>query len=364
MKNSQKQEKETPKSWAEALGGPKAQPKNMLDVTTPAKEMKKRGLVNQGNTCFQNVIMQSVLACPPFLNLLAEVSNKMRGEQEDALEFLEFFLEYLHTEYEKSGLELPESCEKQTKRSAVTAAKQQSGTDAALENAQAFDDGWAEVGKKGKSRVNGLAKPLSTPITVQDMIRKAFDVEVIEDANQDQWFRYDDEHVTSISEATALSETAYLLFYIRTNKRPPPPAPTPPSPSSSFIKAKGSSGSKNTKYTHGVPASKLERVGPEGYWLDTLLFERPGGKDIQLDLCFDYQNNVKLYPEFQKFFRTTQAPLLVIWGKNDEFFVPAGAEAFKRDNPKAIVELLDTGHFALETDVEYIAQRIRQVLGL
>ncbi|KAG7388093.1 hypothetical protein PHYPSEUDO_013053 [Phytophthora pseudosyringae] len=116
------------------------------------------------------------------------------------------------------------------------------------------------------------------------------------------------------------------------------------------------------QYTHGVPASKLERIGPETYWLDTLLFERAGGKDIQLDLCYDYQNNMTLYPEFQKFFRATQVPSLVIWGKHDEFFVPAGAEAFKRDNPKAVVELLDAGHFALETDVEFIAQRIREVL--
>ncbi|KAG7395286.1 Ubiquitin carboxyl-terminal hydrolase 10 [Phytophthora boehmeriae] len=507
------------KSWAEALGAPKPKPTAPwgaatagangeqatkaqesakpltfeeaiqetllgLEVAAPAKEMKKRGLVNQGNTCFQNVIMQSVLACPPFLNLLEEISTicaptpellattstfkawrhmvaftrefeeptlaqlqlqaanggrndmqgkipkairisgyfmdvlsafqKMRGEQEDALEFLEFFLEYLHSEYEKSGLELPASCEKQTKRSASirTGKDQAAGADAAFESA--FDDEWAEVGKRGKSSVlrqnpvdtirspinwlfkgalrselkmngkkqssitvepfhclhlnldyeaqdssfvtgtNGMTKPLSTPITIEEMIRKSFAIEVIEDANQiptmkkfttveslpvvltlsvkrftyhpeqgpvklqqfvkyppflefptqfmsptcraengmdvpgvasgsgpgfstppmyelfavvshlgkfvvgghytcvcrdnkDQWFRYDDEHVTSISEATALAENAYLLLYIRTNKRPPPVVPTPPSPGSAFIKA----GNSRNKVSNG-----------------------------------------------------------------------------------------------------------------
>ncbi|RUA28485.1 MAG: alpha/beta hydrolase, partial [Bacteroidetes bacterium] len=91
--------------------------------------------------------------------------------------------------------------------------------------------------------------------------------------------------------------------------------------------------------------------------------EREGNKEIQLDLFLDYQNNLKIYPKFQQFFRDTQIPSLIIWGKHDPFFIPPGAEAYKRDNPNAVVELLDTGHFALETHVGYIAQRIREVIG-
>lgn len=115
------------------------------------------------------------------------------------------------------------------------------------------------------------------------------------------------------------------------------------------------------QYVEGV--SNPDDIAPEAYFLDALLLERPGNKDIQLDLFYDYQNNLTLYPAFQQFFRDTKVPTLAIWGKGDPFFIPPGAEAFKRDNPDAVVELLDTGHFALETHVEHIAHRIVEVLG-
>lgn len=115
------------------------------------------------------------------------------------------------------------------------------------------------------------------------------------------------------------------------------------------------------QYLHGVSDETL--VAPEGYMLDTLLMERPGNKAIQLDLFLDYANNLTRYPAFQQFFREKQLPTLVIWGQHDPFFIPPGAQAYLRDNPQAQVELLDTGHFALETHAAYIAQRIRQVIG-
>lgn len=115
------------------------------------------------------------------------------------------------------------------------------------------------------------------------------------------------------------------------------------------------------QYEEGVPHPEL--IAPESYTLDALLMERPGNKDIQLDLFYDYRNNLALYPAFQQFFRDTQLPTLVIWGKGDPFFIPPGAQAYARDNPNAIVELLDTGHFALETHVRHIAGRIIDVLG-
>jgi pimeloyl-ACP methyl ester carboxylesterase len=115
------------------------------------------------------------------------------------------------------------------------------------------------------------------------------------------------------------------------------------------------------QYTHGVaqPAS----VPPESYTLDAALLERPGNKDIQLDLFLDYASNVRIYPAFQDYFRKAQPPLLAIWGKNDPFFLPAGAEAFRRDLPAARVELLDTGHFALETHVVEVADVMKEFLA-
>jgi pimeloyl-ACP methyl ester carboxylesterase len=104
-------------------------------------------------------------------------------------------------------------------------------------------------------------------------------------------------------------------------------------------------------------------VAPESYELDSALLARPGNDEIQLDLFLDYASNVALYPKFQEFFRSVQTPLLAVWGKNDPFFLPPGAEAFKRDNPGAEVRFYDTGHFALETNHREIADAIRDFLG-
>ena len=115
------------------------------------------------------------------------------------------------------------------------------------------------------------------------------------------------------------------------------------------------------QYEHGV--ADPGAIAPESYTLDALLMQRPGNAEIQLDLFLDYASNVALYPAFQRYFRESRVPLLAIWGRNDPFFVPAGAEAYRRDNPNAVVELLDTGHFALETHAAHIAARIDAVLG-
>jgi len=111
------------------------------------------------------------------------------------------------------------------------------------------------------------------------------------------------------------------------------------------------------QYTHGV--ANPESVAPESYTLDTALLERAGNKEIQLDLFLDYASNVKLYPRFQEYFRKSKPPLLAIWGKNDPFFITAGAEAFRKDLPNALVQFLDTGHFATETHSVEIAAAMK-----
>jgi pimeloyl-ACP methyl ester carboxylesterase len=114
------------------------------------------------------------------------------------------------------------------------------------------------------------------------------------------------------------------------------------------------------QYTHGVP--RPERLSPDAWTLDSALLARPGNDEIQLDLFGDYQSNVALYPKFQEYIRTRRPPLLAVWGKNDPFFLPAGAAAFKRDNPDAEVHLLDAGHFALESEGPEIAKIILDFL--
>jgi pimeloyl-ACP methyl ester carboxylesterase len=114
------------------------------------------------------------------------------------------------------------------------------------------------------------------------------------------------------------------------------------------------------QYTHGVPDPTT--VSPDGYSLDNFYLARPGMAELQLDLFGDYKSNVALYPTFQAYFRTHKPPFLAVWGKNDPFFLPPGAEAFKRDIPGAIIRFIDTGHFALETHAVEIAATIRDFL--
>src|SRR5499427_3075402 len=115
-----------------------------------------------------------------------------------------------------------------------------------------------------------------------------------------------------------------------------------------------------SQYLYGVEDETS--VAPESYTLDSALLARPGNDEIQLDLFLDYASNVALYPKFQEYFRAKKPPLLAVWGKNDPFFLPAGAEAFRHDNPNAEVHFYETGHFALETHGEQIANAIRDFL--
>jgi pimeloyl-ACP methyl ester carboxylesterase len=115
------------------------------------------------------------------------------------------------------------------------------------------------------------------------------------------------------------------------------------------------------QYTHGVP--DVTMVSPDGYGLDNYYLARPGAAEIQLDLLLNYASNIEQYPAWQEYFRASQPPLLAVWGSNDPFFIPPGAEAFKRDIPGADIRFVPTGHFALETHANEIASAIVDFLG-
>jgi len=111
------------------------------------------------------------------------------------------------------------------------------------------------------------------------------------------------------------------------------------------------------QYTHGVRDS--ETVDPDTYNLDFLRLSRPNAHAVNLDLFYDYQNNVKLYPKWQQYLRDYQPPLLIVWGKNDAFFPESGAAAFKKDVKNIDYNIYDTGHFALEEDGDAIIENMR-----
>jgi pimeloyl-ACP methyl ester carboxylesterase len=115
------------------------------------------------------------------------------------------------------------------------------------------------------------------------------------------------------------------------------------------------------QYTKGV--RNVEAVNPDAYTFDQLGLDRPGNDAIQISLFHDYASNLALYPQWQAYFRERRPPMLIVWGKNDAFFTVEGAKAFQRDLPKAELHLLDTGHFALEDEGEFIAREMRRFLG-
>jgi pimeloyl-ACP methyl ester carboxylesterase len=114
------------------------------------------------------------------------------------------------------------------------------------------------------------------------------------------------------------------------------------------------------QYEHGVADTSL--IAPETYTMDQHFLDRPGHVDIQLDLILDYRTNVALYPKFQEYFRVKKPPLLAVWGAKDPYFLPAGADGYKKDNPHAKVKFYDTGHFALETHGDEIANDVIEFL--
>ena len=118
-----------------------------------------------------------------------------------------------------------------------------------------------------------------------------------------------------------------------------------------------------TKFQYTQGFRNPEYVNPDSYYFDQMTLDRPGNREVQLALLYDYQDNVKQYPKWQRALRAAKPPLLAVWGKNDPILLPAGAEAFKRDVPDAEIHFLDTGHFALEEDLEPIASFIEDFLG-
>jgi pimeloyl-ACP methyl ester carboxylesterase len=120
---------------------------------------------------------------------------------------------------------------------------------------------------------------------------------------------------------------------------------------------------KATKWQYADGVSDATVLSPDAWIVDQAFLDRPGIQEIQLDLFYDYRTNLPLYPAWQQYFHEHQPPMLVVWGKNDQIFVAAGAEAYRRDNPRAEIHLLDTGHFALETHGPEIARLICDFLG-
>jgi pimeloyl-ACP methyl ester carboxylesterase len=136
-----------------------------------------------------------------------------------------------------------------------------------------------------------------------------------------------------------------------------------PSPSNRDKIADAMLGMEGTRFQYLQGVDDPLCVAPEAYYLDVALLARPGNRDAQLSLILDYASNVALYPKFHEYFRAANPPTLAIWGKNDPFFIPPGAEAFTRDNPNATVRFLDTGHFAIEMHVNEIAEGIDELMG-
>ncbi|CAG9165911.1 alpha/beta fold hydrolase [Cupriavidus pampae] len=119
---------------------------------------------------------------------------------------------------------------------------------------------------------------------------------------------------------------------------------------------------ETTKFQYTDGMGDLSRISPDNWIVDQALLDRPGNRDIQLDLFRDYGTNVPLYPQFQAFFRERKPPTLIVWGKNDKIFPEPGAHPYLRDLPDAELHLLDSGHFALEEKLDVMAPLIREFL--